>query len=123
MPWLKNKRFTLAAKMTKSGVVGIPEFKFKFENFDRVCFERYRLWDGMAYFIKMVFLIVANHIYFAEIENLLLEIVFSSPCQMNFTEILAKHFYKLNANDSKVYMLHDFTINIFPGQFEKSETT
>ena len=42
-PWLKNKRFTLAAKMTKSGVVGISEFKFKIQNFDRVRFDRYRL--------------------------------------------------------------------------------
>ena len=42
--------------------------------------------------------------------------IYRPPSQGSFTETIAEHFLKINTNDTKIYILGDFNINLFSKQ-------
>ena len=39
--------------------------------------------------------------------------IYRPPSQGNFTETITEHFSKININDTEIYLLGDFNINLF----------
>ena len=63
----------------------------------------------------------------SEIENIFIEIflphskplvgtIYCPPSQGSFTETITEHFSKINTNDTEIYILGDFNINLFSKQ-------
>ena len=42
--------------------------------------------------------------------------VYRRPCQGSFTETITERFSKINTNDAEIYILGDFSINLFSKQ-------
>ena len=39
--------------------------------------------------------------------------IYRLPSQGSFTEIMTEHLLKINTNDTEIYILGDFNINLF----------
>ena len=125
------------AKLIKAAVIGILESKLddsvlsseiQIENFNLFRSDRNRHGGGLACFIR-------NDLYYntksflpPEIENVFIEIflphskppvvvtIYRLPSQDSFTETMTEHFSKINKNDTEIYILGDFNINLFSKQ-------
>ena len=43
-------------------------------------------------------------------------LIYRPPSQGSFTETITEHFSKINTNDTEIYILGDFNINLFSKQ-------
>ena len=47
---------------------------------------------------------------------LVVSTIYRLPSQGSFTETITEHFSKINTNDTEIYILGDFNINLFSKQ-------
>ena len=94
-------------------------------NYDLIRSDRNRQGDGVACFIKNDLSCNMKSFLPSEIENIFLEIflphskpllvgtIYRPPSQGSFTETITEHFSKIKTNDTEIYVLGDFNINLF----------
>ena len=125
------------AKLSEAAVIDISESKldnsvlsseFQIENYDLICSDRNRHCGGVACFLRNYLSYNTKSFLPSEIENIFIEIflphskphVVGTIChpltQGSFTEAITKHFSKINTNNTEIYLLGDFNINLFSKQ-------
>ena len=94
-------------------------------NYDLIRSDRNRQGDGVACFIKNDLSYNMKSFLPSEIENIFLEIflphskpllvgtIYRPPSQGSFTETITEYFSKIKTNDTEIYVLGDFNINLF----------
>ena len=76
----------------------------------------------------MIYLITRNHFslliqkiysqrfFLPHSKPLVVGTIYRPPSQGSFTETITEHFSKINTNDTEIYILGDFNINLFSKQ-------
>ena len=121
------------AKLSESAVIGISVSKLddsvvsseiETENYNQIRSDQNRHGGGVACFIRND-LSYSTKAFLRYFSNMFIEIflphskplivgtVYRPPSQGSFTETITEHFSKINTNDTKIYILGDFNINLF----------
>ena len=99
--------------------------EIQIENYDLICSDRNRHGGGVACFIRNDLSYNTKSFLPSKIENIFIEIcvphskplvvgtVYCPPSQGSFTETITEHSSKTNTNDTEIYILSDFNINLF----------
>ena len=127
LPKIDELRYII--KLSEVAVTGISESKLddsvlssaiKIKNCDLIRSDRNRHGGGIACFIKSFLL--------SEIETVFIETflahskpnivgsTYRPPSQSSFTEIITEHFSKIDINDTEIYILGGFNIDLFSNQ-------
>ena len=126
--------------LSEAAVIDISESKLddsvlsseiQIENYDLIRSDRNRHGSSVACFIRNDLSFNTKSFLPSEIENMFIEIflphskpvvvrtICCPPSQGSFTETITEHFSKINTNDTKIYILGDFNINLFSKQKHK----
>ena len=99
------------------------------DNYNRLCNDRNRHGREVACQIRNDLSYHAKSFFPPEIQNISLElllpntkpvvvgIIYRPPSQLDFLEIINKHFSKLDTNNSEIYILGDFNVNFYLNNF------
>ena len=102
--------------------------EIQIEDYDSIRSDRNRDVAGVACFIRNDLSYNLKWFLSSEIENIFIEILFPHsrslvlgtvyrpPSQGTFTETITEHFSKINTNNTELYILGDFNINLFSKQ-------
>ena len=125
------------AKVSEAAVIDISESKLddsvlsseiQIENYDSIRSDRNRHVAGVACFIRNDLSYNMKWFLSSEIENIFIEIflphsrslvlgtVYRPPSQGGSTERITELFSKISTNDTEIYILGDFNINLFSKQ-------
>ena len=134
------------AKLSEAAVIGISESKLddsvlsseiQIEKYDLIRSDRNRHDGGVACFIRNYLSYNTKSFFPSEIENIFIKIflphskclvvgtVYLPLSQGSFTETITEHFSKINTNDTDIYILGDFNINLLSKQkyiFHQTDT-
>ena len=98
------------------------------ENYDQIRCDKNGHGDGAAFLISNDLSYKTKSFLPSEIENIFIEIflphskplvvgtVYCPPSQGSFTETITEHFSRINTNDTEIYILGDFNIDLFSKQ-------
>ena len=98
------------------------------ENYDQIRSDKNGHGDGAAFLISNDLSYKTKSFLPSEIENIFMEIflphskplvvgtVYCPPSQGSFTETITEHFSRINTNDTEIYILGDFNIDLFSKQ-------
>ena len=138
IPLTKIDELQSIAKLSEAAVIGISESKLddsvlsseiQIENYDLIRSDRNRHGGGVACFIRNDLSYKTKSFLPSEIAHILIEIflphskplvvgtfIVHLPSQESFTETITEHFSKFSTNDTEIYILGDFNINLFSKQ-------
>ena len=102
--------------------------EIQIENYDLIRSDRNRHGGGVACFIRNDLSYNRKSFLPSEIENIFIEIflphsrprivgtIYRPPSQGSFTETITEDLLKINTSDTEIYILGDFSINLFSKQ-------
>ena len=122
-------------KLSEVAVIGISESKLddsvlssviQIENYDLICSDGNKLGGGIAFFIRNDLSYNTKSFLPSETDSIFIDIphskplavgtVYRPPSQGSFTKTITEHFSKINTNDTEMYILGEFNINLFSKQ-------
>ena len=122
------------AKLSNAAVIGIGESKLDdfvlsseihIDNYNTLRCDQNRHGGGVVCYIRNDLSYYVKSFFPPEIENIFFEIllpntkpitvgiIYQSPCQSEFLEIINTYFSKLDTNYNEIYILGDFNINLY----------
>ena len=133
----KIDKLRYIAKLSEAAVTGDSEAKLEdavlsseiqIENYDLIRSDRNRHGGGLACFIRNDLSYNTKSCLPSEIENIFIKIflppskllvvgtIYCPPSQGSFTKSITEHFPKYYTDDTEIYILGDFNINLFSKQ-------
>ena len=130
----KIDEFRNIAKLSNAAVIGISESKLDdsvlsseihIDNYNTLRCDRNRHRGGVVCYIRNDLSFDVKPFFSPEIENVFFEIlipntkpivvgiIYRSPSQLEFLEIISTHFSKLDTNNNEIYIHGDFNINFY----------
>ena len=103
----------------------VQSSEIQIENYDLICSDKNRHGSGVTSFIRNDLSYNTRSFLPSEIKKyihrdflphskpLIVGTVYRPPSQHSFTEAVTKHFSKMNTNNTEIYILGDFNINLF----------